>query len=432
MRRYSRRAVLTALGAAAATGLRRAFPQARAEPARAKYFIGIYTPHGMASELWRPRPGFDIEFEGSVLLPLAPYREHVVALEGLDLSAGFVASTTGHDASRVILTGSGSNGRNASIDQFLATQQGLGDAAPLSSLVLGVGNDSPQLGACISYAAGGIALPKIIDPSKTFATAFGQWLTGGDSAALARAERERRLGRSLLDYWHRDLAALRARAPQSERAKLDQHETALRELEKRLAATELTCAVPSEPEKMPLYRAYQGGEPSFDAITDIQIDLACHALSCGVTRVVTLFLNDLSRTRLFPDLPNDVHIDVAHRYRLDDPATWTPLAEQNRYCYAKIARILQRLSEYGLVADTALVALSDLGDPARHSSRQIPAVLGGGWGGALRGGRHVDLGRAGTPNNRLLVSLQQAFGVESDTFGDSVDTSLLRGALSLI
>ena len=162
------------------------------------------------------------------------------------------------------------------------------------------------------------------------------------------------------------------------------------------------------------------------------------ALACGVTRVSTLFLADLSRTHFDPQLPEDVHTDVAHRYASSGRAgaggglaSQTKLARQNRYIYGKIARILQRLSTAGLLEDTVLVAMSDMGDPAKHSSRQVPTLLAGGWGGALRGGQHIDLGAEGTPSNRLLVNVQQAFGVESDSYGQSSDSSILTGTLAL-
>ena len=448
MTKYTRRTALTALGAGAtATALGSGAGLARAAAGTAKYFIGIYTPHGMSRELWQPRADFELRFEGSVLAPFddpqtfgRSFRSDIVALQGLDLSAGMAAATTGHNASRVILTGSGSNGRNASLDQYLSVERGLGAETPLSSLVLGVGNASLELGSCISYAAGGTALPKLVDPSETFAQAFGQWLVAGDAQALERAARQRRLGRSLLDYWRADLAALRARAPATQSAKLEQHATALRELEKRLTASELGCMTPSTPEAaaFPKVLAYHGGEPYFDTITNLQVDLLAQALACDVTRFATLFLNDLTRTGLDPELPSDVHIDVAHRYSASlpdgtagDPLTWAALARQNRYSYSKVARLLQRLDEAEILDDCVLVAMSDMGDPARHSSRQIPTVLAGGWGGNLRGGRHLDLGRAGTPNNRLLVSIQNAFGVTNESFGESLDTSLLSGALSL-
>jgi hypothetical protein len=207
----SRRAALTALGAGAALSLglpRERSLRAQTVAKRAKYFIGVYMPHGMARELWVPRPNFDISYEGSVLAPFddaqtygQSFKSQIVALQGLDHSAGILASTTGHDASRVILTGSGTNGTNASIDQFLAVEQGLGQGTPLTSLVLGVGNADPALGWCISYAKGGTALPKLVSPTDSFTQAFSQWIVGSDPAAQARAERERRLGKSLLDFW---------------------------------------------------------------------------------------------------------------------------------------------------------------------------------------------------------------------------------------
>jgi hypothetical protein len=394
-----------------------------------------------------PHAGFDISYPDSSLAPFddatnygQSFREQILTIEGLDLSAGMAGATVGHDGSRVLLTGSAGNGRNASLDQFLANEQGLGQGVPLSSLVLGVGSPNPALGWCISYAQGGSALPKIIDPADTFQQAFAQWAVGSDPAALAQAAAERKRGKSLLDYWRVELAALKARAPESERDKLDQHATALRDLEQRLDGELSACTPPSapDPSTFPLVEAYQGGEPYFDVVTNLQIDLLAQALSCGVTRVATLFLNDLSRTHLDPTLPDDVHIDVAHRYDTagragqgGNPATWQPLARQNRYTYSKIARLLQRLAERNLLADTVLVALSDMGDPARHSSRQIPALVAGGWGGRLKGGRHIDLGATGTPNNRLLVSIQQAFGVESESFGQAVDSTIVTGALDL-
>src|SRR5262249_36055804 len=145
------------------------------------------------------------------------FKSNIVALEGLDHTAGIKAATTGHDASRVILTGSGTNGTNASIDQFLAVEQGLGNATPLSSLVLGVGFADPQLDWCISYAKGGAALPKLINPTTTFNQAFAQWIVGSDPAAIARADRERKIGKSLLDYWTADLNALGQRVPAAEK-----------------------------------------------------------------------------------------------------------------------------------------------------------------------------------------------------------------------
>lgn len=445
--KLDRRTVLTALGAGALLNwLPSKTRSLRAQTASARYFVGVYMPHGMAREYWLPRDGFDIGYDGCSLAPFADanllgksYADRLLVLEGLDLTAGIEGGTSGHDASRVILTGSAQSGQNASIDQFLAIERGLGQDTPLASLVLGVGNSAPDLGQCISYAKGGIALPKLVDPSQTFNQAFARLVVGDDPAALAKLERERQWGKSLLDYWRDDLARLKARAPQNEIDKMEQHESALRELEKSLGSKLDGCTPPPTPDPsgFPKLASYGGGEPYFDTVTDLQIDLLAQALSCGITRVGTLFLADLSRTHLDPALPDDVHIDVAHRYSSGgragggNPESWTPLSRQNHYTSSKLARLMQRLDQFGILDQTVLIALSDMGDPSRHSSRQVPALLAGGWGGRLRGGRHLDLGVAGTPNNRLLVAAQQAFGVESESFGEARDPAITTGSLEL-
>jgi hypothetical protein len=190
-------------------------------------------------------------------------------------------------------------------------------------------------------------------------------------------------------------------------------------------------------------RAYGGGEPSFDAITDLQIDLLARAISCDLTRVATLYLADLTRTRLYSELPEDIHDDVAHRYvarsegHVGAPESWRLLALQNRYSYGKLARLLQRLHEGGALESTLVHASSDMGDPARHSSRQVPTILVAGAEFGIKTGRYIDLRHGknqqeGVPNNRLLVSLAQLFGAPVERFGESRNTKLTSGSLAAL
>jgi hypothetical protein len=453
MKRVTRRHFLAALGVSGAwlahelSGRAEGAP---AKPARSRplRFVSIYAPHGRAHELWQPRAaggdGFDIAYEDAILAPFddpkaygRSFKQRLLVLDGIDLRAGLDVGTTGHDGARVILTGSGADGTNASLDQFLAVDQGLGADTPHTSLVLGVGNDRSEVGANISWAKGGTPVPKWIDPTRVFTELFGEPLC----ARREELERERALDKSVLDRVRADLSRLRARAPASERVKLEQHAAALREIEKRLGRVERACPAPAPPPRFPRYKAYAGGEPFFDAITDLQIDLMARALGCDLTRFGTLFLADLTRTGLAAELPEDVHGEVAHRYDArtathpGTPSTWRKLALQNRYSSGKVARLLQRLEEAGALETTLVHASSDMGDPARHSSRHVPTVLAGGAAVPLRFGRYVDL-RAGdkkqdgVPNNRLLVSICRVFGVETDRFGQARDPSVTTGRLS--
>ena len=428
--RFRRRMFLSALGASLVS-----MSQGRAAPTRAHMeaplrFVGVYTPHGCAYELYKPGPGFDIAYENCVLAPFddpksfgKSYKDRLLVLDHVDLTAGMEVGTVGHDAPRVILTGSGAHGKNASIDQYLAVEQGLGRSTPLTSLALGIGDARSDIGSNISYAAGGTPVPKLIDPSELFDELFGKPLTGQARAAL---DRERRLGRSVLDFLQTDLEQLRQQSPAAERTKLEQHESSLREIEKRLSGIRPACDAPfaRSTTQFARVKAHTGAEVDFDRVTDVMVDLLARAIACDLTRFATLFLADLSRSKLFPELPDDIHGQVAHRYHAQgdnspgNPATWQRLALQNRYSYTKLARLMQRLDEAGVLDHTLIYASSDMGDPARHSSRHVPTLLLGGAGGQFKLGRYLELDAArGTPNNRVLVSICQAFGVSTARFG---------------
>jgi len=446
--RLGRRAFLAALGASAALpGFARASGSGAAEPVRGgkpRRLVCVYMPHGRAHELWQPRAGFDIAYPEASLAPFddpatygKSYKDRLLVVDGVDLSAGIAVGTTGHDGPRALFTGSGADGKNASVDQFLADEQGLGAETPHTSVVLGVGNDASDIGSNVSWATGGTPVPKWIDPAQTFAELFGAPL-GKQHDEL---ERERLAGKSLLDAVRGDLGRLAARAPASERSKIQQHAQALREIEKRLTGERRDCGMLEAPDRggFPRLRAFGGGEPFFDRITDLQIDLLARALACDVTRFSSLFLADLTRTGLPLGLPDDVHGEVAHRYdaRTDKhggtPSTWSALATQNRYSYSKVARLLQRLDEAGVLDETLVYASSDMGNPALHSSRGVPTLLLGGAGGHFKMGRYLDLRRPasteGTPNNRILVSICQAFGVHTNRFGHAADAGIVTGAL---
>jgi hypothetical protein len=448
--RCSRRRFLAALGVTGAwlarehEGHADSAPAPKAEaPLR---YIAVYTPHGRAHELWQPRAGFDIAYEGSSLAPFddaagfgQSFRSKLLVLDGIDLSAGIEVGTTGHDGARVILTGSGADGKNASLDQYLAVEQGLGSDTPHTSLTLGVGNDATEVGQNISWSRGGTPVPKWIDPSRLYAELFGSPLGARTDQLL----HQRKLGQSVLDRVSADLKRLQKRAPQAERTKLEQHATALREIEKRLGSVERACAPPAAPRSFPHLKAYGGGEPYFDAITDLQIDLLARAIGCDLTRFATLFLADLTRTGLVPELPEDIHNDVSHRYdaraegHSGTPESWHKLSLQNRYSHAKVARLLQKLSEAGALDHSMVHTSSDMGDPARHSSRHVPTLLACGSSFGLVGGRYIDLRHGkelqeGAPNNRLLVSICQRFGVETASFGQSRDPSIVSGTLDAL
>ena len=57
---------------------------------------------------------------------------------------------------------------NSSLDQYMAVERKLGAATRVTSIAVGVGDDSTAAGTTLSFGPGGAALPKVIDPVQAF------------------------------------------------------------------------------------------------------------------------------------------------------------------------------------------------------------------------------------------------------------------------
>ena len=199
----TRRAFLKAVGAgAAALPFYKMLEDSVAKAAGATLplrFIGAYHPHGISAEYFAMLDGrfsglgsdtetnFNIAYTASggqcSLQPFddattygKSYKSKILAIEGIDL----MSNANGHDTAGTILTGSQIDSSakkplNSSLDQYLAVERGLGASTPVTSLALGVGDNTTQSGTTLSYGKGGAALPKIIDPVQAWSTLFASY-----------------------------------------------------------------------------------------------------------------------------------------------------------------------------------------------------------------------------------------------------------------
>lgn len=501
-RSATRRSFLRAVGAAATALpfyqlLEDSFAHAAGEALPLK-FLTISHPHGIASEYFGARTAsspdimveglslrgsdtessFDIAYPNCSLQPFddaatygKSYKDRLLLVEGLDLAHD------GHDAVAAILTGSRVTGglpANSSLDQYLAVEAGLGAATLKSSLALAVGSPGTNPGDTLSYSKGGVGVGKMISPFEAFDYLFKGFVPEGDADAQAALARKNALGQSVVDYVREDCNRLRARLAPVEQQKMDQHLASIRDLEKTFGAISgQGCSmIPQRPlatefpQDIGKLMRFNGGEPTFDAVTDFFVNLIAEAFACDVTRFATLVLNDLpwdspnnaKTDSLGYQLPSEFHNEVAHRYNSygfdwqgtlaarGDASTWLPLAKYNKYVYGKVARLIQKLDERGAFDSTLVYVTSEMGNPSLHSSSSAPTVLVGGKNVPFRFGRRLrltpdcsppndscnahDVKFANGSNNHLLVSIAQAFGVETDTFGTGLDSAFTTGALS--
>ncbi len=130
-----------------------------------------------------------------------------------------------------------------------------------------------------------------------------------------------------------------------------------------------------------------------------------------------------------------------------DPTSWALLAKFNKYAYSKVASFMTKLDQAGVLDSTLIYVSSDMGNPARHSTRNVPTLLAGGANGKIRMGRRLKMGAdcptsspwcapgdpmfTATTNNHLLVSIAQAFG-QSDvnSFGTQPTAALTTNPLA--
>jgi hypothetical protein len=504
-RSHSRRSFLRAVGAGATALpfyglLEDSFAQAAGEVLPLK-LICMSAPHGMAREYWGMRTptspeisvaglslrGTDTETSFNITYPdcsLQPFddaatygksfKDRLLLIEGLDLASD------GHDATSSILTGSPLNGgkpANSSLDQFLAVEKGLGASTRKSNVVMCVGDADVNAGSTLSFSAGGVGIGKMISPYEVFDYLFGGFAPAGDASGQAALKRRNALGQSVIDYVRADVGRLRGRLAPPEQQKMDQHLAAIRDLEKSFGsvggAGGPSCAMvpvrpaagefPSDVNRL---KRFNGGEPTFDKVTNIFVDLLAQALACDITRFGTLVLNDLpwdsaanaKTDSLGYGLPSELHNEVAHKYAsygynwenklggTGQESTWLPLAKYNKYVYGKVARLLQKLDALGALDSVLVYVTSEMANPSLHSSAGVPTVLAGGKNVPFRFGRRLALASDCTPpndscqaraakyadgaNNHLLVSIAQAFGVDVNSFGKGADTTFTTGGLA--
>jgi Protein of unknown function (DUF1552) len=461
-------------------------------------FLAVSHPHGIAYEYWSMRnasapaimvegtslkgsdteTAFDIAYPNCSLQPLddaatygKSFKDRLLLIEGLDLAVD------GHDAVAAILTGSplGSGApTGSSLDQFLSVEKGLGAATRKSNVVLCVGDQDTAAGRTLSYGPGGVPIGKIASPFEAFDYLFQGFAPSNDAAAQAALARRNQLGQSVVDYVREDCNRLRTRLAPAEQLKMDQHLASIRDLEKSFSAmSQAACnMLPTKPTKSDFKTdvtkliRYNGGEPTFDEVSNYFVDLLAQAFACDITRFGTLVLTELpwdaqgnaQTDSLNLGLPADLHNNVAHKYisygfdwegklsSQGDATSWLPLAKYNKYVYGKVARLLQKLDAMGAFDDTLVYVTSELGNPNLHSSASVPTLLAGGKNVPFKFGRRMQMASRCAPpndsckthdakyaanaNNHLLVAIAQAFGVEVESFGKYPDPAFNTGALA--
>jgi hypothetical protein len=308
------------------------------------------------------------------------------------------------------------------VDQVIARH--IGQECLLPSLELGIEDASNSCGegwSCayrdtISWLDERTPLPIERNPQVLFERLFG---TGATSEARAS---NRVASSSILDAVTEETARLNRGLPASDKRRLDQYLTDVREIERRMqVASRISGDVqpPAKPFGIP---------DDFEEHLKTMFDLQVLAWQAGMTRVSTLMLAVEASNAVYPKSGvRDAFHPLSHHSNVQENKD--KLAQINRYHISVFGYLLEKMRKTpdgaGTLLDNAILMWgSGMGDSNVHNHDPLPILLAGGGAGRLEGGRHISAGAPAkkTPLSNLHLALLQKAGIETETFADSSGT----------
>lgn len=427
---------------------------ARAADGAARRVIFLYYPDGVAGpsqdgdpSMWHAR-GSEHDFElGPLMAPFAHHKDHTLFFNGLSMGGTDAGSHPG-GAKKLLTAVDGGNG--ASIDHVLA--QSVGADRPHRHVYLGaMANQNNASGdKHISYPSAGQSMAPEDDPRRAFERLFaGGAVGGGGAGGGGGPSPERAREASVVDGMLADLNAFRARLGPVERTKLDLHVEALREVEARVKqdpGTEpqtpppASCAEPTL-DARGLSAEHLYDPARFPDVLRTQIDLMVLAMQCDLTRVGVIQGSHHTSELIMSRFPGTEMHDPGFDMRSHQASHYGPRHDQSRREFAdyvkqrrwwssQFAYLLDQLAARpegdGTMLDYSLVVLcTEVCDGNTHLHDDMPIVVAGGGGGAVRTGRLV---QGYVRHGQLWAALSHAMGHPIAGFGDAGDgvlTSIL-------
>jgi hypothetical protein len=380
-----------------------------------KRFGVFFWGNGVIPSKWNPRgegAGWELSEQ---LMPLANVKSEITVVSGTNVLTGnsipHWSGTAGIlSGAPLIVRGDEGTFSTPSIDQVLA--QRIGGETRFKSLEIGV---RPSEG--LSYNGADSRNPPESSPRRLFERLFG----GGFQLPGAEPihDPKLRLRRSVLDAVMSDAQRVMPRLSTKDRARLDQHLTGVRELERRIARLEENppsfeaCALPRMPAE-----SYPDidGRPQLSEISRIMGEILAMALACDQTRVFTNVFTYPVNNVLFAGTPAGHH-QLTH----DEPGDQPTVSRIVQAIMTELAAFLEALravpeGEGTLLDHCAVLCTSDTSFGRLHALEDYPILIAGTASGALVKGIHYR-SATGENSSRVLLTLLRAMGVPLAEFG---------------
>ena len=261
----------------------------------------------------------------------------------------------------------------------------------------------------ISWYGTSHVAPSMRDPRKAYQRMFG---TGGIESF-----------RNITDLVLEDAHSLKRKLGYADREKFGEYFESIRTIEKQMDKLEnMRSALKDIPMQEPVDAHLPRGE-----YIRLIGDLLIVALQTGLTNVATMMIGPerwdtpLLFESLF-DKPIPFHSWTHKSLQHKDGLKKIDRFHMQQYAYMleKMASI-EEADGTTLLDNTIFTYGSGLGDGTSHQYDNLPIIVAGKGGGALKTGQHIQV-PVGTPLANLWLTQAQAMGVELDRFAESTDT----------
>jgi len=390
----------------------------------------VYVPNGINMAKWTPEKiGTDYTLSPT-LEPLAPHQKDITILSGLTHKNAFGNGDGGGDHARACATYlTGKHPKKSasdihagiSVDQVAANQ--IGDKTRLPSLELSC-DRGQEAGSCdsgyscayqfnISWRSETQPMNPEIEPKQAFDRLFGYAKTKEEQEAQAKRDH---YNQSILDVVQGQAKSLESKLGTTDRRKLDEYFTSIRDVEKRIQQNGI--APPAVPDGA---MGDLNADYTFERHMKLMFDLMALSFQTDTTRISTFLISHDGGNRPYPFIGvAQGHHHISHHR--NQPDALARLAVIDNWHVKQFAYFLEKLKSVkegdGTLLDNCMIVYGGgISDGNEHSHDNLPTIVAGRGGGALTPGRHLKFDT--TPMSNFYVSLLNRMGVTTKTFGDS-------------
>ena len=391
----------------------------------------VYVPNGIDMRHWNPAYEGNLGELPRILKPLEPFKNDIVLLGNLT-----------HNNGRALLDGAGDHGRccgayltgiqprksavdikaGISCDQIVANK--IGHQTRFPSLELGI-EDARQAGDCdsgyscaytnnLAWRSETQPLPPILDPRSLFERLFGNGIA---LSPEARA-RQNKYRRSILDFVTEDTQKLQRTLGPTDKRKLEEYLTSVREIERQIEKAEKDNAQINPGMEKPY-----GVPADFAEHFKLMSDMLTVALQADLTRVFTFLVTREGTSRAYREIGiADGHHPLTHHR--NDPAMMEKVAQINTYHMRQFAAWIEKLKsikegDSTLLDNSMIVYGAGLSDGNRHTHEDLPTLIAGhGGNDYIKPGRRI-IYRKETPMSNLFITMMDRMGAPVEHFGDA-------------